>query len=203
MFESSPIVFYASFVRNYVYITVTCTCNIKAFFSKFYNEWMNEWFIFFVANFILKIRWTYIIFRFWHCLSNNENTFLLFDYSNKYSFYHLFIFSRCSRYHQIRLSEKWPSPERRSPREKLAGPNCRRNMYAYSILLKMIKYYFMYYINITNKNSILSLVIQAVMKLWTLQRKTSLSQWVTSISFFFSNDCYLQNHQRQHLTVYD
>lgn len=132
---------------------------------------MNEWFIFFVANFILKIRWTYIIFRFWHCLSNNENTFLLFDYSNKYSFYHLFIFSRCSRYHQIRLSEKWPSPERRSPREKLAGPNCRRNMYAYSILLNMIKYYFMYYINITNKNSILSLVIQAVMKVWTLQRK--------------------------------
>lgn len=142
---------------------------------------MNEWFIFFVANFILKIRWTYIIFRFWHCLSNNENTFLLFDYSNKYSFYHLFIFSRCSRYHQIRLSEKWPSPERRSPREKLAGPNCRRNMYAYSILLNMIKYYFMYYINITNKTQSF---LWWFKRLWRCEHLKEKRHWVSGLQVF-------------------
>lgn len=45
MFESSPIVFYASFVRNYVYITVTCTCNIKAFFFN-----ILQWMIFFLRR---------------------------------------------------------------------------------------------------------------------------------------------------------
>lgn len=108
--------------------------------------------------------------------------------------YYLFIHIRCSGYPQIRLSEKWPSPERRSPREKLAGPICRRNMYVQYIhtLFNKIKCYscMIYY----NENSILSLVIHAVMEVQTLPRKTPLSQWV--IHCLFRIDCHIQNHQR-------
>lgn len=112
------------------------------------NEWIYEWIklrlFFFVAIFILYIRWTYFIFPILASIAKQWEYILIltqFEISNRFFHCYLFIYIRGSGYHQVGLSEKWPSPERRTPREKLAGQTCRRNMYVQCIYIFEIKYY--------------------------------------------------------------
>lgn len=105
-------------------------------------EWINVRFFFFVAIFILYIRWTYFIFPILTLFAKQwEYILTQFEISNRFFHCYLFIYIRGSGYSQVRLSEKWPSPERRIHREKLAGQTCRRNMYVQCIYIFEIKYY--------------------------------------------------------------